>query len=79
LGKDVLSEVQTLGCRKNIHDRAYLSIGVTSGIGTGLCRVPGGGAFRGIGTGLYRILDMTFREILIPRTPVNRGKGLYKK
>jgi hypothetical protein len=33
--------VQTNVCRKNIHDRAYLSIGVTSGIGTGLCRVPG--------------------------------------
>ena len=37
----VLSEIQTLVCRKDIHDRAYLSIGVTSGIGAGLCRVPG--------------------------------------
>ena len=39
----VLCEAQTLVCRKNIQDCAYLSIGVTSGIGTGLCRVPGGG------------------------------------
>jgi hypothetical protein len=27
--------------QERIHDRAYLSIGVTSGIGAGLCRVPG--------------------------------------
>jgi hypothetical protein len=33
--------VQTLGCRKNIHDRAYLSIDVTRSSGAGLCRVPG--------------------------------------
>jgi hypothetical protein len=32
---------------ENIYDRAYLSIGVTSGIGAGLCRVPGDGCFQG--------------------------------
>jgi hypothetical protein len=64
LGKawDVLSEVQTLACRKSIHDPAYLSIGVTSGIGARLCRVPGRGVFRGIGVRLCRILDMNFGE-----------------
>src|ERR687884_2262283 len=36
-----LSEVQTLVCRKEIHDRAYLSNGVTSGIGERLYRMPG--------------------------------------
>src|SRR5215217_5114939 len=39
-------------------------IGVTSSSGTGLCRVPGGGVFRGTGVGLCRILDMNFREFL---------------
>jgi hypothetical protein len=39
----VLYEAEPLVCKKNIHDRAYLSIGVTSSIGAGLCRVPGGG------------------------------------
>ena len=48
-------------CTRN---RAYLSIGVTSGIGAGLCGAPGGEAYRGIGAVLYRILDMTFREFL---------------
>src|SRR5215211_2650882 len=43
----VLSEAHTLVCKKNIHDRVYLSIGVTSGIGAGLCRVPGG-VFSGV-------------------------------
>jgi hypothetical protein len=38
---DVLTEVRTLSCRKNIHDRTYLYTGVTSGIGAGLCRAPG--------------------------------------
>jgi hypothetical protein len=60
----VLSETQILVCRKNIRDRAYLSIGVTSGIGTGLCRVLGGGVFRGTGVRLCRILDMNFGEFL---------------
>src|SRR5215208_1491506 len=35
------SEAQRSVCRKDIHDRAYLSICVTSSIGAGLCRVPG--------------------------------------
>src|SRR5215211_9297720 len=39
----ILSEVQTTVCRKNIHDRAYLSIDVTSVIGAGLCGVSGDG------------------------------------
>src|SRR5918995_1878852 len=60
----VLSEAQTLGCRKYIHNRAYLSIGVTSGIGAGLYRAPGAAVFRGSGVRLCRILDMTFREFL---------------
>src|SRR5829696_4394496 len=38
----VFSEAQRSVCRKNTHDRAYLSIGVTCGIGARLCRVPGG-------------------------------------
>ena len=37
----VHSEIQTLFCRKNIHDRAYLYIDVTGSIGAGQCRVPG--------------------------------------
>jgi hypothetical protein len=56
--------VQTLVSRKNIHDHAYLSIGVTSGVGAGLCGVPGAGVFRGAGVRLCRILDMNFREFL---------------
>ena len=60
----VLSEAQTLVCRESIHDRAYLSIGVTSSSGAGLCKVSGGGDSRGIGAGLCRILDMNFREYL---------------
>ena len=60
----VLSEAQTLVCRKNIHVRAYLSNGVTSGNGVGLRREPGAGVFRGAGVRLCRILDMNFREFL---------------
>jgi hypothetical protein len=56
--------VHTLVCRKDIHDRAYVSIGVTSGIGAGLCRVPGAGVFRGTGVRLCSILDMNVREYL---------------
>jgi hypothetical protein len=44
----------------NIHDRAYVSIGVTSGIEVGLCRVAGAGVFKGTGVRLCRILDMDF-------------------
>ena len=60
----VLYEVQAFVCSKDIHDRAYLSIGVTSSVGTGLCRVPGAGVSRGSGVRLRRILDMNFREFL---------------
>jgi hypothetical protein len=63
-GVGVLSEVQTKVCRKDIHDRAYISISVTSGIGAVLCRVPGAGVFRGSGVRLCRMLDMTCREYL---------------
>jgi hypothetical protein len=56
--------VQPNVCRKDIHDHAYLSNGVTSGIGAGLCRVPGAGVFRGIRVSLCRILDLIFREFL---------------
>jgi|SRR5215203_1075654 len=52
-----------IGMRQgNIRNRAYLSIGVTSGTGAGLCETPGRGAFRSIGAGLYRVLDMNFGE-----------------
>ena len=47
-------------CKKDIHDRAYLSIGVTSSSGAGLCRVPEAGVFRGGGVRLCTILDMNF-------------------
>jgi hypothetical protein len=47
---------------EGVHDRAYLSIGVTSSSGAGLCGAPGEGDFRGIGAGVCRILDMNFRE-----------------
>ena len=60
----VLYEVQAFVCRKDIHDRAYLSIGVTSSVGARLCRVPGAGVFRGTRVGLCRILDMDFAEFL---------------
>jgi len=43
---------------KNIHRRAYLSIGVISSTGPGPCGVSGGGDSRGAGPGLCRILDM---------------------
>jgi hypothetical protein len=55
------SEVQH---SQNIQDHVYLSIGVTSSNGAGLCRVPGAGVFRGTGVRLCRILDMNFGEIL---------------
>ena len=50
--------------KPSIHHRAYLSIGVTSSTGAGLCGVPGVGDSRGIGTVLCRILDMNFREFV---------------
>ena len=60
----VLSEAQALVCRENIHDRAYLYIGVTSSSGAGLCGVPGEGDSKGIGAGICKIVQMNFREIL---------------
>jgi len=47
-----------------IHHCAYLSIGVTSSTGAGLCGVHRVGDSRGIGAGICRILDMNFREFL---------------
>ena len=47
-----------------IQDPAYLSIGVTSSSGTGLCGVSGVGDSRGMGVGLCRILDVNFREFI---------------
>src|SRR5829696_7799778 len=58
----VFSEAQTLVCKKNTHDRAYLSIGVTCGIGARLCGESGEGDSWGIGTWLCRILQVNFRE-----------------
>jgi hypothetical protein len=69
----VLSEVQTLVCRKNIHDLAYLSIGVTSGIGAGLCRVPGDGCFQGYRGEAMQDLGYEIPRNPIPRTRVNKG------
>jgi hypothetical protein len=63
-GRGVFSEVQKLVCRKNIHDRAYLSIGVTSGTQAGLCGVPGKGDSKGIGAGIYKILHLNFGEFV---------------
>src|SRR5215217_8069212 len=40
----------------SIRNLAYLSIGVTSGIGTGLCRVPGDGCFQGYRDGAMQDL-----------------------
>ena len=52
-----------LGLRsEGIQDRAYLYIGVTSGIGAGLCGVPGEGDSKGIGAGIFTILHLNFRE-----------------
>jgi hypothetical protein len=56
--------VQTKVCRKNIHDRAYLSIDVTSGLGAGAMQGAWKGVFRGIRLRLFRILDMNFGEFL---------------
>jgi hypothetical protein len=49
---------------ERIQDRAYLSIGVTSSSGAGPNGAPGGGDSRGIRLGLFRILDMNFREFV---------------
>jgi hypothetical protein len=68
----VLSEVQTLVCGKNIHDRAYLSIGVTSGIGAGLCRVPGDGCFQGYRGEAMQDLGYELPRNPIPGTSVNK-------
>jgi hypothetical protein len=51
-----------LVCIKNIHDRAYLSIDVTSGLGAGAMQGAWTGVFRGIRLRLCRILDMNFGE-----------------
>jgi hypothetical protein len=47
---------------EGIQDRAYLSIGVTSSSGVGLCGVPGEGDSKGIGAGICKILQVNFRE-----------------
>jgi hypothetical protein len=49
---------------ERIQDRAYLSIGVTSPSGPGLCGVPGAGDSRGIGAPLCTMLHTNFREYL---------------
>jgi hypothetical protein len=59
---------------ESIHNRAYLSIGVTNPSGPGLCGVPGEGDSRGIGVGLCRILDMNFREFLFHALRCIRAK-----
>jgi hypothetical protein len=47
-----------------IQDRAYLSIGVTSSSGAGLCGVPGKGDSEGMGAGICKILHPNFREFI---------------
>ena len=47
-----------------MHHSAYLSIGVTSSSGVGLCGAPGGSDSRGIGTWICKILQTNFREFL---------------
>ena len=49
---------------EGIQDRAYLYIGVTSGTRAVRCGVPGESDSKGIGAGIYKILDMNFREYL---------------
>src|SRR5829696_4725867 len=55
---------------ESIHHRAYLSIGVTSSSGAGLCGSSGGGDSGGIGADMH---DAAYElpRIPIPRTPVN--------
>jgi len=53
---------------QGIQDRAYLSIGVTSGTG-GLRGVPGQGDSKGIGAGICKILHLNFREFLFRDCP----------
>src|SRR5215213_6852065 len=50
--------------QEGIHHRAYLSIGVTSSSGVGLCGMSGGVISWGTGGWPCRILDMNFREYL---------------
>src|SRR5215218_845626 len=69
----VLSEVQTNVCRKNIHDRAYLSIGVTSGVGRGYAGCLDG-SFQGYRSEAIQDLGYELRRIPIPRTSVNKRK-----
>ena len=66
--------MQKLDCRKDIHDRAYLSIDVTGSIEAGLCRVPGDGYFQGYRGEAMQDPANGLRRISIPRTRVNKGK-----
>src|SRR5215218_9406482 len=50
--------------QEGIHHRAYLSSGVTSHSGVGLCGMSGGVISGGTGVGLCRILDVNFGEYL---------------
>src|SRR5215211_6884562 len=58
---DIMANADISLPQRSIRNRAYLSIGVTSSSGAGLCGVSvKGDDFRGIGAGLCRILDMNF-------------------
>src|SRR5215213_9789082 len=62
----------------SIRDRVYLSIGVTSGIRTGLCRVAGPVSL-GYRDEAIQDLGCGLRRISIPRTTVNKNaKGYYE-
>ena len=65
--------MQTNVCRKNIHDRAYLSIGVTSGVGRGYAGCLDG-SFQGYRGEAMQDLGYELRRISIPHTWVNKGK-----
>ena len=56
-----------------IRNGAYLSIGVTSGIGAEPNGAPGGG-LQGYRGEAMHYLGYELRRISIPRTPVNKGK-----
>src|SRR5215218_11298002 len=59
--------------QESICNRAYLSIGVTSSSGAGLCGAPGGGAFRD-----YRGVVMQDLGNELPRIPIPRTRASYE-
>jgi hypothetical protein len=60
----IIALLQTFIPGGSIHHCAYLSIGVTSASGPGLCGVPGEGDSRGMRVWVCKILHANFREYL---------------